>query len=525
MTALVQLHLMSEKRSEPTVPIETMRGSFSNHISDSNNRRIMFSAPFGAGKSFFLNEFFDSHNKFMRVTLNPVDYSVSSNEDIIEIIKYDILYELASNFSDQIQLVKEDFEPIMLAQVFAKEKMKIFQLLKLFTSILSTSSGGIVDVAEELTKTKEDFENFSKDINIDEENGIIKYLARHKFKKGSIREEDEITAMIKDFICRVKESCPNQELVLVVDDLDRLDPEHVFRLFNVFTAHHDSRTERNKFNFDRIIFVCDIENIRHMFHHKFGPSVDFAGYIDKFFSKEIFEFDLKRFLKEKAVHYLNRNKGYYESQFDDGAVPTDIYKRYEMSKNGGRFSTVLLSILEDMIDGDMIKTRNFDKLIGYTIPNYSFKIVGGVSHQSHDFYFLVLIHNLRQFYPSYIDLLNAFKILSNNFVEDTGRRNESILSHSVKNHLIGYAARMLMSDKDFDRNTTAAEDIDIKCADKSGNLVSLCLRFNNDQIDTFIGVFDSNSLPAPNRLAQKMPDHYHYMYLALKKVIQRRILN
>ena len=76
--------------------------------------------------------------------------------------------------------------------------------------------------------------------------------------------------------------------VLLIDDLDRLDPEHVFRLFNIFSAHYDDVTESNKFGFDKIIFVCDINNIQQMFNHRYGINVEFNGYIDKFYSSEIF---------------------------------------------------------------------------------------------------------------------------------------------------------------------------------------------------------------------------------------------
>lgn len=126
----------------------------------------------------------------------------------------------------------------------------------------------------------------------------MKYLVSHRLKKGSVREDgDYITILIQDLISRIKAVKENKPFIFILDDLDRLDPEHVFRLFNVFTAHHDSKTDKNKFNFDQVIFVCDVRNIHYMFQHKYGTHTDFQGYIDKFYSSHIFIFDFKAYIK------------------------------------------------------------------------------------------------------------------------------------------------------------------------------------------------------------------------------------
>lgn len=60
--------------------------------------RIIFSAKFGDGKSYFLNEFINSYdekkNEFYFITLHPVNYVVEENRDVIEYIKRDILFQL-----------------------------------------------------------------------------------------------------------------------------------------------------------------------------------------------------------------------------------------------------------------------------------------------------------------------------------------------------------------------------------------------------------------------------------------------
>lgn len=60
--------------------------------------RIIFSAKFGDGKSYFMKKFIESFpqkdNEYYFVTLHPVNYVVEDNRDIIEYIKRDILFQL-----------------------------------------------------------------------------------------------------------------------------------------------------------------------------------------------------------------------------------------------------------------------------------------------------------------------------------------------------------------------------------------------------------------------------------------------
>ena len=67
---------------------------FNEHINIEGNDRILFSAPFGTGKSTFLTEYFDENiDKYFCFNLYPVNYSVSQNEDIFELIKFDLLLQ------------------------------------------------------------------------------------------------------------------------------------------------------------------------------------------------------------------------------------------------------------------------------------------------------------------------------------------------------------------------------------------------------------------------------------------------
>ena len=50
-------------------------------------------------------------------------------------------------------------------------------------------------------------------------------------------------------------------MFLIIDDFERIDPEHIFRILNVFSSHMEG-DENNILGFDHVIIVGDIENIK-----------------------------------------------------------------------------------------------------------------------------------------------------------------------------------------------------------------------------------------------------------------------
>src|SRR5690606_22035996 len=78
------------KKEKHQIQFEELESDFSQHLDISDNQRILFTAPFGQGKSTFLNSFFhnkESQSQYLVIKLYPVHYSVSPNEDIFELIK------------------------------------------------------------------------------------------------------------------------------------------------------------------------------------------------------------------------------------------------------------------------------------------------------------------------------------------------------------------------------------------------------------------------------------------------------
>lgn len=258
---------------------------FLDFMNEENNNNIIFSGVYGIGKSYFINEFFNvSHeNKYFTLFITPVNYSVASNEDIFEYIKANILLQLLEK--TDCNLVDVNISDSVAAFYYIKNNLN-----EIFASILSLVEKTALktDVLSLLLKLKKNIQQYQKNESMSENEEIESFISEIAYKKGSIYESNFITQLIQSIISNIK---TKKEVVLVIDDLDRIDPEHIFRILNVLSAHEDfGGTKEHKFNIDKTILVCDIENIRKIFHSRYGADVDFSGYIDKFYSKEIFHF-------------------------------------------------------------------------------------------------------------------------------------------------------------------------------------------------------------------------------------------
>jgi hypothetical protein len=395
------------------IPTKTVSEDFKTHLDIPENKRILFSAPFGAGKSYFLENFFNKQTEYLSIRLHPVDYSVASNEDIFELMKFDIINALIEKYSESLDLKKEDFSNLLIAQEFIRNRMDFTGIIKAIVTALVPNGESIVKVGDEIKKVNDDLNDFKAKVNAGQEKAVQGYLANLKSTKGSIRENDSITLIIKDFVKRIKEVNEGKNFIFIIDDLDRLDPEHLFRLFNVFTAHHDSKTDSNKFNFDQIIFVCDIKNIHFMFRHKYGKKVDFSGYIDKFYSLNIFHFDFKKHLKDSItklmlVNYnLDNNPIYISDRYNFKDVP-NAKDNFDKLKH----------VIGGLIDLDYIKIRSFEKFQCYRVPTYKFEFEYSQEAVAYDYDFLVYISILQQFFPRLNECQNAIDALNKKYVPD-----------------------------------------------------------------------------------------------------------
>jgi hypothetical protein len=351
------------------ISIEEQSKLFRQHLEEEGNDRIIFSGAFGTGKTYFL-ENFSSGNKedFLTIKLSPVNYSVSNNEDIFKLIKYDILFELLLSHGLKLEgeQISRNVAYGLLLPAKAEAIMKgMFSVISLLNKDIETVPTMLAAFTEWFNIIKE-IEKQRKDAS--QENEVSSFL--EEISSTYSLEQDEITSFIKKSLEALLETNSNKYKVLIIDDLDRIDPEHTFRLFNVFSAHLDyHRTYRNKFGFDKVIFVCDIQNVRNTFHSRYGTGTDFTGYIDKFYSKQIFAFNNASEVRKITTELINsiQYEGGYEQYFQMKILSGDRAKG----------QSLLEIIITELISSKALNVRRLKEAFGlkYLLKDNDLRII------------------------------------------------------------------------------------------------------------------------------------------------------
>lgn len=363
---------MSRKlyRVDEYIPIDKELNDFAHYLE--NNDRCLLSARFGDGKTVFLSEFKRKYkDKYQFITIYPIDYQVSENRDIFEYIKRDILKELS--ISGDVNLDIKRFSTLLKLQGFMMNHP--LEALKHGTKILQglvPLSKKIIDIEKVLTGIDGLYEKYNEYANDIEENIINKYLNTFEKSIGSIYEFDAISQII----CETISSLEN-ESVLIIEDLDRIDPGHIFRILNVLSAHIDrdissagnesSTSLNNKFNFDKIILVCDYENIKHIYQHVYGERADFNGYIGKFSKVNPFKYSLRDSMKSYIIDNLHDLLKPYPNVCK---VLSDlILDRYDNWANKSSLRFINTRLRKTLIKNTNIQTPSgcFDSLNSFTV--------------------------------------------------------------------------------------------------------------------------------------------------------------
>src|SRR5882724_3892352 len=94
MPSLNKTTFEMQKKLDKPISITKPAAEFNTFLDRPFNSRIIFSGIFGSGKTFFLKDFFKSHSDYIALHLYPTNYTVAKSEDVFELIKFDILYEL-----------------------------------------------------------------------------------------------------------------------------------------------------------------------------------------------------------------------------------------------------------------------------------------------------------------------------------------------------------------------------------------------------------------------------------------------
>lgn len=351
------------------ISIDEEIDQFSIHLE--NNDRVIFSARFGDGKSYFLDQFKEQFkNTYLFLTLYPVTYPVAENKDILEYIKRDIAIQLMAN--EDIAFEQSDLPTNLLRQQYILNSS--YDLVK---DLLSCTK--LAKPASIFFKHLEQLKEYKDTMIVqgDEDDVLQSYLTDMADQKGSIYEFDTISQLITNIIQRYRETYPKKKVVLIIEDLDRIDPGHIFRILNIFSAHIDqpcySFSERepqsypNKFSFDKIITVCHYENIESIFHHLYGPKTDFKGYIDKFKSGIPFRYSLQ----DKITEHIRQN---IDKLFQDHPLILNIICTLIIDKYKQRYASLESSNLREI---DRILHQDINYIIKeeiIPIPNNEYQI-------------------------------------------------------------------------------------------------------------------------------------------------------
>lgn len=250
------------------IDIENELIAFKKHLDI--NERTIFSAKFGDGKTFFLDKFktkFKDNYEF--ITIYPVNYQISDNKEVFEYIKRDILIQMVSK-----KMIKPSYEipDSLIFQFFIMQNFDSFlgNLLKILPSLgipeqtvsLFLSEYKSLNWPKKISEKYKEYKNAIQ--NLDEDHIIEEFIKSFSKKAGGPYEIDLITQIIIDNI-QWFSNTKSKKVILIIEDLDRMDPAHLFRILNIFSAHidrvyqyKDENTSYpellpNKFGFDNII--------------------------------------------------------------------------------------------------------------------------------------------------------------------------------------------------------------------------------------------------------------------------------
>lgn len=341
---------------------------FLDYLKLPDNERLIFSAPYGIGKTTFIKNFFKSPSiskEYKLFHLFPANYSISDTDYIFEYIKYDILYQIL----EDVTLDSESFNYQETIQAFIIEKgANIFSLLFEGISMVNQTISSISTIIKKFEILYNDYLIFHQQMQIDDIKTLDKFRDGLESKIGSIYENDIITKLIQYYIEKIANGDENEPVIkrkpiLVIDDLDRIDPEHFFRLLNIFASQVDlvykNENLKNKFGFYQVMFVFDMDNARNLFISKYGGKVDFNGYFDKFFSRIIFQFQPYNEIKENLSKIL-----------DEIIIPEYDYRVLNFREQNKVVNQLIENIIICFLQAGKINLRNLLKLSNkeYKLP-------------------------------------------------------------------------------------------------------------------------------------------------------------
>ena len=327
-------------KAEHIIPMEKPLRLFREFLEQENNRRIFFSGKFGSGKTFFLRSFFEekeNEKHYDVYHLFPIRYQIMSNEDVMNLMKYDILVKIFEKSPGALEP-----EPLPCG---LKEQVKRFSKALDWNFVLDSipKIGRPLRVSNHLREAwiEAARKNPQKLLGLYKEN-IDRELA------------SGLDILLQQKIQELKDE---KKSVLILDDLDRMDPEHIFRMLNILSAQMEI-DEKNELGFDHIILSGDLENIKHIFQHKYGEYADFQGYFDKFSTVRPYAFSnteaIVDWIQSRVFEFIQHHESLKDSMEDAG------YLRIPLEE-----------LLKQLIKAKAINLRQLYKPVHYLLPDLS----------------------------------------------------------------------------------------------------------------------------------------------------------
>ena len=383
------------KSDDNYIPVDDAMLRFEDHLL--SHDRVVLSAKFGDGKTFFLNKFkekckMDAESPFEFITLYPVNYQVLGNKDIFELIKHDVLLQIL-----QADIINVDYEvtdkmafEFYIQNHFCTVGESFFEMLKSCGADDIVTKGFLAAFKSVnwLKSLKDKVGEFKKEI--DQTAFLDNYLST--FDENSVYENDIITKIIRDNI-KAYQKKYGKRVVLVIEDMDRLDPAHLFRIMNVFSAHMDygyrsmlpidNTLVGNKFGVSNVVFVMHEKNTEALFHHFYGECADYDGYMSKFYNKDIFRFSLAEEKEKYALALISEETGLGEEKikeyFDNGFLITKTMRQicFALDKVEEQFQSIRVKedirpnpqILKLIVIAKRLGVSN-DKIISVVVKHF-----------------------------------------------------------------------------------------------------------------------------------------------------------
>ncbi|PJE98794.1 hypothetical protein [Prevotella intermedia] len=165
---------------------------FYRHLSAADVDRTIFSAKFGDGKTEFLHQFKEKYSdEYTFYTLYPVNYQIAPNEQIMEYIKRDLLFQLILNgtLTPNIEIP----DSILLQWYVNENSFNILKdIIKFAPSILGSGNQfvavlkGVTELAESINNQCKKFKEFKTKITEGDFEKAVKIIEKLSLKVREI---------------------------------------------------------------------------------------------------------------------------------------------------------------------------------------------------------------------------------------------------------------------------------------------------------------------------------------------------